>query len=152
MRINDWSSDVCSSDLVQVVHPDAGPVPAQVVEFHALDQLAAVEHPGEPVRPPGHAVDVERTVALRVERGGPGPASVGLFDLRPEPPRRSRPGRQRTGLARLVPAPAHRVAVEMTAVVVAEAPAPLDDRPRSATRRVGNAGVGTSRSWYCPSQ
>src|SRR3546814_8720798 len=67
MRISDWSSDVCSSDL-----RDAGDVTAARLSRHdaALKRLARIEHVGHDAAPSGGAAQVivdEATFVLPLE-------------------------------------------------------------------------------------
>src|SRR3546814_11988838 len=76
MRISDWSSDVCSSDLVlgEFHHRGIGGVG---VGFRSL-----AGHPGDDRRPAGAGVDFERLVEADLLERPKGPADAFALDQR----------------------------------------------------------------------
>src|SRR3546814_18351005 len=144
MRISDWSSDVCSSDLVEILV-------VLLIEAHALDVLAGAEA----LVQLGAVADVLQ-LALQV---GAALAGLGVLDLHSAP---------QAALVFDDVARADRVAVDLHEGIVRErgwpgrgwcksarklsaCPRTCTARQRSVERRVGKEGVSTCRSWWSTS-
>src|SRR3546814_17259190 len=68
MRISDWSSDVCSSDLDRSIHRLREQPRAVAAEFHS-EAGGADQHPAR-----GQGIsDAETVAGRRGQHGGPGP-------------------------------------------------------------------------------
>src|SRR3546814_20550803 len=124
MRISDWSSDVCSSDLSAVAQIDGVvSAPAQVAEQRRTDREAVVVD----LDVAFFAVDVPRRADLagQPDEGKILPIEVGGQD--------------------------EIVARSLGDVVEAAVGVFLQPPERSEERRVGNEGVSTCRSRWVPS-
>src|SRR3546814_12013865 len=92
MRISDWSSDVCSSDLHLLVHPALDPVgvadlaPGVELRDHFDRQVLALVHPLDRVAHAGAGADVDLAGTQRDIAGDRPP---GLVSARTAPWRRS---------------------------------------------------------------
>src|SRR3546814_18787688 len=120
MRISDWSSDVCSSELQHLVDPAAVPVDHLEAQPAVVEALAGVGNVAEPLQDEAGA-GVEAAVALQPRQ------AEAVFELVDRQRACDQPG--------AVAAPDDQWLRQ---------PAPLRQRP--AERREGKAGGSTGRS------
>src|SRR3546814_1015188 len=142
MRISDWSSDVCSSDLQHLVDP----LPHRILQFSIFAGLLApgVERPaesGESEEPP-KAGEQQSTDNRADDRGDQHQRGRRKFPQRPY-----QPAVRRMGLAGIM-------VVVGEIITPARARTDTDDRDqlpfRSEERSVRQGCVRTGRFWWSP--